>query len=68
MSKRTIASNKESFSINLRLPASIKSTIEEMALKDYRSINQEVVFILMNSIQDYLSKKKPEENKDISSK
>lgn len=66
MSKRTIASDKESFSINLRLPVSIKSTIEEMALKDYRSINQEVVFILMNSIQDYLSKNNPEENKDIS--
>ena len=46
MPKQRLNPNEETIAISIRLPSSMKEAIQDKALKDRRSLNQEIVFLL----------------------
>jgi hypothetical protein len=57
MTRPKLNPNQEIITINLRLPSELKLKIQERAVKNYRSVNQEIVWMLQKAI--YLLEKEP---------
>ncbi len=46
MPKQRLNPNEETIAISIRLPSSMKEAIQDKAVKERRSLNQEIVFLL----------------------
>ena len=46
MPRQRLNPNEETIAISIRLPSSMKEVIQERAIKERRSLNQEIVFLL----------------------
>lgn len=46
MPKQRLNPNEETIAISIRLPSSMKEAIQDKAVKERRSLNQEIVYML----------------------
>lgn len=57
MPRQRLNPNEETVAISIRLPSSMKEVIQDRAIKERRSLNQEIVFLLQVALD--LEQKQP---------
>jgi hypothetical protein len=50
MPKQKLNPNEETIAISIRLPSLMKEAIQELAVKERRSLNQEIVYLLQTAL------------------
>lgn len=58
MPRRKLFPDEETYTLSVRIPVSMKDEIEELAVKNRRSMNQEVIYLLKVAFEE-LEKEQP---------
>jgi len=58
MPRRKLFPDEETYTLSVRIPISMKDEIEELAVKNRRSMNQEVIYLLKVAFEE-LEKEQP---------
>ena len=59
MPRRKLIPNEETYTLSLRLPISMKEKIEERAINNRRSLNQEVISLLKFAFEELEKEQNP---------